>query len=200
MNASSRVNSRVLAAEDLARGGIQAQRARLEHGRPRALAATGERAQPRGQLRERERLGHVVVGSTVEPANAVLDRIARGEHQHGHPLRALAQAPAGLDAVHARQHHVQHDRLVLDRAHAGERLVAVGGDVDHQALVAQAAPDGRRHPRVVLDHEHSHVPPNDEPAAERPLRTRGPYSWWGCSTPSQRSSRARWPACVSAAP
>ena len=56
-----------------------------------------------------------------------------------------------------------------------QRLLAVGRDVDHEALEAQAAPDRRRHPHVVLDHEHPHAT-NDEAAAERPLRTRGPYS------------------------
>ena len=181
MNASSSANSRAersiarVAAMDLAAGGVEPERADLEHRRALALPAPGERPQPRGQLGERERLGHVVVGAAVEAAHAVLDRVARREHQHGHPVRLRAQAPAGLDAVHPRQHHVEHDGVVLDRPDAGQRLVPVGRHVDHEALVAQAALDRRRHPLIVLDHEHPH-PTNDEAAAERPLRTRGPYS------------------------
>jgi hypothetical protein len=74
-------------------------------------------------------------------------------------VRALPQPPAGLDAVHPRQHHVEHDGLVLDRPDPRERLEAVADHVDDQPLVAQAAADRRRHPRVVLHHEHSHPPP-----------------------------------------
>ena len=64
------------------------------------------------QLGERERLGQVVVGAAVEAGHAVLDRVARREHQHRRPDAVVAQPPAGLEAVDARQHHVQDDRVV----------------------------------------------------------------------------------------
>ena len=69
-----------------------------------------------------------------------------------------AQPPAGLEAVEARQHHVEHDRVVVGRGDHAQRLLAVGRDVDDQPLEAQAAADRGGHPHVVLDDEHPHAP------------------------------------------
>ena len=54
-------------------GRVELQRADLEHRRALDRAATGERAQARQQLGERERLGQVVVGAAVQAGHAVLD-------------------------------------------------------------------------------------------------------------------------------
>jgi hypothetical protein len=157
------------------RGGIEPQPADLEHRRPLDRSAAGERAQPRDELRERERLGQVVVGAAVQAAHAVLDGVPRREHQHRGPHAAPAEAPAGLEAVHPREHHVEHERVVVRGPDRAQRLLAVGRDVDHEPFEAQAAPDRRRHPHVVLDHEHPHSS-NHPRGAESPLRARSPGS------------------------
>ena len=59
----------------------------LEHGRALARPAPREGSQARQQLRERERLGQVVVGASVEPRDPVLDGVARGQHQDRGPRR-----------------------------------------------------------------------------------------------------------------
>ena len=122
MNVSSRANSRAessisdVAAPDLARGRIEAQIAGLQDRRALDRTAPDERAQARRQLRERERLGQVVVRAAVEPAHPVLDRVASGQHQHRHPDAVGAQPPAGREPVEPGHHHVEHDRVVVGRA------------------------------------------------------------------------------------
>ena len=163
MNVSSSANSfaessiGVLAAPHLARRRVEPQVADLEHRGPLGLAPPRERAQPRQQLGERERLDEVVVGAAVEAGDAVLDRVARGQHQHGRPDAGAAQPPAGLEAVEARQHHVEHDRVVGVRLRHPERVLAVRRHVGGEPLAGQPAPDQARHPQVVLDDQHAHA-------------------------------------------
>ena len=84
--------------------------------RPAALPApTGEGPQPGQQLGETERLEHVVVRPPVEAGHPVRHRIARREHQHRRTHPVGADAPARLEAVDPRQHHVQHDHVVVRR-------------------------------------------------------------------------------------
>ena len=136
------------------------------HGPLRGRAAH-ERAQPRQQLAEVERLGQVVVGADVEAADAVADLAARGEHEDRRPAVALAQRAADLEAVAAREHHVEDDGVVLPHRGLHERGVAVAGHVDRVALVAQPALDGPRQLRVVLDEQQPHVAPSRSATAER---------------------------------
>ena len=130
----------------------------LEHRRPLGLAPPRERAQPREQLRERERLDEVVVGAAVEARDAVGDRVARGQHQHRRPDAGSAQPAADLEAVDARQHHVEHDRVVVVRLGHPERVLAAARDVGGEPLVDEAAADQARHPQLVLDDQNAHAP------------------------------------------
>ena len=141
---------------DGAGGGVELEVARLEHGRALERPAARERAQPRDELGERERLDEVVVGAAVEAGDAVLDRVARGEHQHGRPDAVGAQPPADLEAVDAREHHVEHDRVVVGGARHPQRVLALDRDVGEHPLVAQAAPDQARELDLVLDDQHAH--------------------------------------------
>ena len=74
--------------------------------------AAQQRAHARQQLAQRERLDEVVVGAGVEARDAVVDLFAGGEHQHGRPVAALAQAPADLQAVDVGHRHVEDHDLV----------------------------------------------------------------------------------------
>src|SRR5262249_37530676 len=84
---------------DLARRRVEPKVADLELDRSLGGAATRERPQPREQLREGERLRQIVVGASIEPCDAVLDRISRREHEHGRPHTVLAPATADADPV-----------------------------------------------------------------------------------------------------
>ena len=121
-------------APDAAAGRVELERADLEHRRALDRAATGERAQAREQLGERERLGQVVVGAAVQAGDAVLDGVARGEHDHRRPDALLTQATARLEAVDAREHHVQHDRVIARRPGHPEGILALDGHIRRQAL------------------------------------------------------------------
>ena len=134
----------VAAADDAAWPGRGARSPASRTRRALDRAAAAERAQPRDELGERERLDEVVVGAAVEAGDAVLDRVARGEHEHGRPDAVVAQAAADLEAVDAGQHHVEHDRVVVGGARHPQRVLALDGDVGEQPLVAQAAADQAR--------------------------------------------------------
>ena len=163
MNVSSSANSRAaqldlrVAAPDAAR-----RPGRAAGRRPRAPAAARtspaarQRAQAREQLGERERLGQVVVGAGVEAADAIVDGVARREHDHRRPDALRAQAPAHLEAVGPGEQDVEDHRVEAGGAREAQRVLPVARDVDDEPVAAQAAPHRGRHAHVVLDHEHPH--------------------------------------------
>jgi hypothetical protein len=65
-----------------------------------------ERAQPREQLGQVERLHQIVVGAEVQAFDAVRRRVPRCQHQHWRPDAGPPQAAANLEAVQVGQHHV----------------------------------------------------------------------------------------------
>ena len=81
--------------------------------RERTLAAADDRAQPRQQLAEVERLGQVVVGAAVEARDARVDRVARRQHQHRHRRAFAPDLPADGQTILQRQHDVEDDRVVV---------------------------------------------------------------------------------------
>src|SRR4051794_3730097 len=94
--------------------------------RARHPRAAERRLHARAELAHRERLGDVVVGAELEPEDLVdLLRLGR-EHDDRHGLALRPQAPADLQAVHARQHHVQDHEVEDLLGEAGERLAPVG--------------------------------------------------------------------------
>src|SRR5690606_9346804 len=82
----------------------------------RGRGTATERADPSGQLRERERLGQVVVGAQGEAGHPVLDRATGSEHDHAGELAGSDHLPAQLVTRHARQVPVEHDHVVAGDA------------------------------------------------------------------------------------
>ena len=80
-------------AGDRALGGVELDVAGGQHRRRRRRGATAERAHPRDQFGERERLGQVVVGAERQPGHLVLDGAARGQHHA--PASARPRRSAG---------------------------------------------------------------------------------------------------------
>ena len=76
----------------------------------RSRTSERTRGEQRGVV---DRLGEEIVGAGLEPAHAVGCFRERGHHHHrnvggaGIGLEALA----GLEAVHARHHHVEQDEI-----------------------------------------------------------------------------------------
>jgi len=67
-----------------------------------------------------------------------------------------AQPAAHLQAVDARQHPVEHDRVVVELGGVPHGVRAGGRDLDGVAVLLQPAPDQVRHARLVLHHQHPH--------------------------------------------
>ena len=66
---------------------------------------------------------------------------------------ARAHAPAHLEAVHARHHHVEHDEVEGRLAEAVERLAAVGRLHDLVAVLAQREGEQRLDRLLVVDEQ-----------------------------------------------
>ena len=141
---------------DLARRRVEPEVADLEHRRPLHGSPPHERPQPREELGERERLRQVVVGARVETGDAVVDAVARREHEHRRPHAVLANPAADLEAVDPGEHEVEHDRVVLGGLGHPDGVVAGAGDVDRMTLLDEAAVQEARHLQLVLDHEDAH--------------------------------------------
>jgi dienelactone hydrolase len=69
----------------------------------------GERPHAREELAERERLGEVVVSAGVESRHAIVERVARGEHEDWSRELALAELTADIEPRSAWQHDVEDD-------------------------------------------------------------------------------------------
>ena len=85
---------RTTPAPHLARPEIELEIREAQHvrGLVAIRRASEQRAQPREQLRERERLREVVVRSRVEAGDAAVDLGARGQHEHRHRIAVRPEA------------------------------------------------------------------------------------------------------------
>ena len=117
--------------------------------------AAQQRAQPRLQLAQRERLDEVVVGADVEPLDAVVDRVARGQHQDRRAVAGRAQPPAHLQPVDPGHRHVEDDRVgrPLRRARRAPRAPSAAS-VHLVALEPQRPLERPPHRGLVIDHQH----------------------------------------------
>ena len=119
------------------------------------LGPPQQRAQPRLQLAQRERLDQVVVGARVEPRDAVVDGVARGEHQHRRPVAAGAHPAAHLQPVDPGHRDVEHDGVAVAAAQRLERDAPVGRERHVVAREPQGAVERRPHRGLVVDHQNT---------------------------------------------
>ena len=112
-----------------------------------------QRAQPCEQLLALERLDEVVVGAGVEADDAVVERVARGEHEDAHVV-APVQLLRHLDPVELGQAEVEDHQIGQERVRRVERRHAVAGHAHVVALHPQHPLERLRDLIVVLDDEH----------------------------------------------
>ena len=74
--------------------------------------APQQRLEPRHQLDRLERLRQVVVGAQLQADHLVHHLPSRRQHQNRRRHAALTHLAADVEAVHPRQHHVEHDEIV----------------------------------------------------------------------------------------
>ena len=130
----------------------------LEHRRDARLRTAGQRADPRDQHGERERLGQVVVGAEPEPVDQILILRRAGQHQHPAAAAGGDEPRAHLIAMDGRQVAIEHDHVVIVDQRARQARLAVQRDIDRHPRLAQAGGDRLGQFLVVLDHKHPHRP------------------------------------------
>ena len=98
-------------------------------GRVRPTCAGARGRAPRAP-RTANGFDEVVGRAEVEPADAIGDLAAGRQHQHGQPRVDRAHDREHLEAVHARQHHVQDHQVRRVVAEADERIGARADGLD----------------------------------------------------------------------
>ena len=134
----------------------------LERAR-RGRRATQERAQPRQQLLDRERLREVVVRAGVEAEHAVAEAVERRQHQDRQVVALSPGLAADREAVAVGQAQVEDDRGRLIARERGQRLVAAADADDVVAGLRELDLEHAGDRLVVLDDEDAltgggHVP------------------------------------------
>ena len=137
-------------------GRVERQVAAPQDERRPGQAAPGHRPHPGRQLVEAERLDHIVVSPTVESGDPVGHPVPSGEHHHRKPPACLTQPSAHLEPVASRQHHIQHDRGVVDLTGHPLGFDPVATHVDRVALLLKAPTKQSRQTRLVLGYQQSH--------------------------------------------
>jgi Stage II sporulation protein E (SpoIIE) len=139
------------------RGCVQDEVGNDNFGGAELTRAAQQRAKTREQFAELERLGEVIVGAVIEAGDAVLDCIARSQHQNGHALTRFSKLAANFKTVAARNHHVEDHQVVsIDRGLI-KRIVAGVGNIDGIRLFAQALGHETRDARIVFDKKQPHA-------------------------------------------
>ena len=156
-------------------GGVHHQVAVLDH-RPAAPGSAAQHgAQPRQQLVGIEGLDDVVVGTTVQPGDAVVDAVARGHDQHRQvrvrqrrgaraALPAAANARQQVQALAVGQAQVQQHRVeglhAQRRPGRRERAAHIHGITRLPQRGRQATGDTG----IVFHHQNAHVVLRARPA------------------------------------
>ena len=152
MRNSVGVSSAVRPSHDRVRAGIESQAPDLE--REVGAAALDQRAQPRDELVERERLGQVVVAAGGEAGEAVGQRVAGGEEDHRRVDAPRAQRLDDVAPVRVGQADVDDEHVGLRRRAVQSSARRARGRRDVEPLLAQAARRQRAQLGVVLEHDH----------------------------------------------
>jgi hypothetical protein len=137
-------------------GGVEAQVADLEDRRPLPPAPAQQRPDAGHEHDVGEGLRQEVVGPGVEGLGLVELAVLGREHDDRRPVAALPERGADLVAVHARQHDVEDDGVVVALVGPLQPVRAVVGDVDREALRLQPPLDATGEVPLVFDHQDSH--------------------------------------------
>ena len=140
-------------AADGVRIDIDFQIATCEHHSVMRLLSSQEGADPCHELLVGEGLDEVVVGTAVEPVNAVGDPIPGRQHEDG-KVAGCPDHAADLDAVHARQHQIEHHQVGRAMSCEVEGGEPVAGRRDLMPLITQGSLQRSGQKRIVLDDQY----------------------------------------------
>ena len=116
------------------------------------LGPPEDRPDPRRELAQAERLGHVVVGAELEADDLVHLGVLGREHDDRHAGLG-PDDPADLDAGQLRQHQVEQDEVGPLGPEQRERLAAVGGGDGAIPLELERFHEGLAERRLVVNDE-----------------------------------------------
>ena len=179
----------LVAAPHLLRGRVQPQVADLEDRRALDRPAPDERAQPRQQLGERERLDQVVVGAPVEARTRSSIASRAVSMMIGAQTPSSRRSAAGLEAVDPGEHHVEDHRVELRRSRHPQRVLACARDVGDEP----SAWSPRRMAAAIRASSSTiktRIAPNDGDEDESELRARNQQPF-ARAVGSMHASRAR---------
>jgi hypothetical protein len=132
----------------------------------------GQGPQPGQQLVDLERLGQVVLGARVESFDSVGERTQRGQQQDRGRDAPASQAADQVDALDRRQASIDDHHRVGPGEGQVQSLLAVAGQIDFVAGVAEQFGEHGRQLPVVLDEQQS-VPAGAHTGNSRTLFLRG---------------------------
>ena len=126
--------------------------------RPGRGAAPQHGLHAQGKLPGAERLGHIVVGASLQPQHPVALFAERGEHDHRQQGLLTPDVPeptADLETVDAGHHHVEHDEIRPPRAGQPQRGMPVGRVPGLHARMPEVVAHDLGDRRIVVDHENT---------------------------------------------
>ncbi len=126
---------------------------RRRTGSPPIGLAAQDGMDARDELARIERLRQVVVGTHLEPDDAVDLFALRGQHDDRDALARAAYPPADREAVLARQHQVEHDEVRGVALQLPVEIARVRKYGDLEALLGQVARQEVPQAHVVVDDE-----------------------------------------------
>jgi len=139
---------------------VQFQVGNAQHAARLRLAPAQQHFHPCGHLIGCERLGEVVIAAGTQATHAFVHVAQRTDHQHRGIHAAVPQRRHHVDAVHARQHAVQGDDVVVRAAGPVQAVLAVGDPFGGQAVQVELGNDLVRGDRVVFDDQCALHPTN----------------------------------------
>ena len=120
------------------------------------LAAAKQGTKARRELRERERLDHVVVGAAVEACDTLLERALCRQNQHRQIRLLRSDVAKHLEPRAPWQHEVENRGVVLDAVRLLARRGPVVQQVDGVPFLLEAPLNERRDLSIVFNYQNAH--------------------------------------------
>ena len=124
--------------------------------------AAHDRSHTCEQLTQIERLDQIVVRAEIEPRDAIVQTVARGEHEHRRAIAVLPRSPQHFQSRASRQSEIEQHRGVRALRKRILRQHTVAHPVDGQAVLGQRLSQAVTDHIVVFDeqdaHGNAHVP------------------------------------------
>jgi hypothetical protein len=106
------------------------------------------------QLSKRKRLGEIIIGTQLEAADAVVEPVARGEHENRRGDPTISRQPAEIEPAAARKHEIENDDIVRAEEQALATLLEVARAHAFHPLLAEPPNQNTGEPFIVFDDEN----------------------------------------------